>query len=93
MTSASSINVLGSRYAFVLSEITPGDLEVRLNSFEVAIGPSAGKPAEAYLQGRIDKGCLVKSGSPRDVAAPEERIVRKAGYAAEMKDPFAVLLR
>lgn len=87
------INVLGSRYAFVLDEIKPGELEVRLDSFEVAIGPSTGKAAEAYLQGRIDKGCLVKSKSPRQVAMPQEKVVRKAGYTAEMKEPFAVLLR
>ncbi len=64
------INVLGSRYAFVLGEIRPGELEVRLNSLEVAIGPSAGKAAETYLQGRTDKGCLVKSESVRKVAVP-----------------------
>ena len=58
------INVLGSRYALVLSEIRPGELEVKLNGFEVATGPSTGKPAEAYLQGRIDKGCFVERLGP-----------------------------
>jgi hypothetical protein len=87
------INVLGSRYAFVLGEIRPGELEIALNSLEVGIGPSSGRAAEAYLQGRTDKGCLVRSKAARTVAIPDEKRVRKGEYTAEMRDPFAVLLR
>lgn len=87
------IKVTGSRYALVLDEIQPGDLDISLNMFEVAVGPSAGKPAEAYLQGRTDKACFVKSREPRLVNAPPEKLIRKANFVAKLKDPYAVVLR
>ncbi len=86
------IQVIGSRYALVLDEIKPGDLEITLTEFEVALGPSTGKAAEAYLQGHIDKGCFTKSAQSRAEAA-QKRVVRKIGYTAQLKEPFAVLLR
>ena len=70
------INVSGSKYALVLDEIKPGDLEVSLNEFEVGVGPSVGKPAESYLQGRTDKACFVRSKAPR-VAQPGEKVLAK----------------
>jgi hypothetical protein len=90
------ITVTGSRYAFVLDEIKPGGLEVALNELEVGIGPSTGKAAEAYLRGRTDKGCLMKSQHPRTFEGEEKeraKLMRKVGYTAELKEPFAVLLR
>ena len=35
--------VTGSRYAIVLDEITPGQLDLDLGQFEVGIGPSRGR--------------------------------------------------
>jgi hypothetical protein len=87
------VKVTGSRYAFVLDEIKPGDLELPLNGYEVGIGPSVGKPAESYLVGHTDKACLVHSRAARNVESDNGRIVRKIEHLAEMKDPFAVLLR
>ena len=87
------ITVTGSRYALVLDEIKPGELDLPLNCYEVGIGPSSGKAAETYLQGRIDKACLIQSPASRSSLGKEEKIVRKVGYSAEMKEPFAVLLR
>jgi len=87
------IKVTGSRYALVLDEIQPGDLEVNLNRYEVAVGPSAGKPAEAYLQGRTDKACFVKSREERIIETPSENHTRKANFFAKLKDPYAVVLR
>jgi hypothetical protein len=85
--------VTGSRYALVLGEITPAEFEIDLRSFEVGVGPSRGRNAEEYLQGRTDKACLIRS----DVSRPEffstTSSVRKIGYIAKMKDPFAVILR
>jgi hypothetical protein len=45
--------------------------------------------ADDYLQGRIDKACLIQRDSPDDVA--EEMM--KIDLMARLKDPFAVLLR
>lgn len=88
-----NILVTGSRYAFVLDEIKPGDLNITLAHFEVAIGPSQGKAAEAYLQGHVDKACFVKSDKARTVGAPPGKLIRKARFSAELKEPYAVLLR
>lgn len=86
------IKVTGSRYAMVLDEIKPNDLDLPLDEYEVAYGPSKGKPACEYLRGRTDKGCLVKR-AVSGVIAPDDRIVRKVGFIAELKEPYAVLLR
>jgi hypothetical protein len=87
------IVVTGSRYALVLDEIRPGDLEVALYDYEVAVGPSAGKAAELYLQGHVDKGCFVRSQQSRGPEAERERLIRKIGFSAELQEPYAVLLR
>lgn len=87
------IKVTGSRYALVLDEIKPGDLEIPLNQFEVGIGPSIGRPAEAYLKGHTDKACLIASGKPRLTDMPSSKLLRRIEYTAALKDPFAVLLR
>ena len=55
------IEVTGSRYALILDEIVPGDLNIRARDFVVGVGPSRGKRAADYLQGRIDKACLTYS--------------------------------
>jgi hypothetical protein len=86
------VHVTGSRYAFVLDEIKPGELDLDLGEFEIGIGPSRGIPAEAYLKGRTDKGCLIRSARPNLPVGRAERI-RKVKFQAELKDPFAVLLR
>lgn len=87
------IKVTGSRYALVLDEIQPGDLDVRLNRYEVAVGPNFGKPAETYLQGRTDKACFVRSSTERVLETPAEKLQRKATFYARLKDPYAVVLR
>jgi hypothetical protein len=87
------ISVVGSRYAFILDEIQPGDLDIELAKYEVAVGPSSGKPCEAYLSGHVDKGCFVKSTKPRATDATAGKLVRKARFFAKLKEPYAVLLR
>lgn len=67
-----------------------GDLDLPLNEYEVGIGPSLGKSAEDYLQGRTDKGCLTKSSKVR---LPSEKSIRHVGFYAKMQEPFGVLLR
>jgi len=88
----SGISVLGSRYALVLDEIKPGDLEINLAEYEVAIGPSSGKRADAYLQGRVDKGCFARSDQSL-AFADARKAMHKAGFIGRLKEPFGVLLR
>jgi hypothetical protein len=85
------IRVVGSRYALVLGEIKPTDLEVQLEQYVVGIGHSRGKKAADYLQGRIDKGCFLRSTEPVPASAPS--LKRRLKLSAELVDPYAVLLR
>lgn len=84
----SGIVVTGSRYAVVLDEIKPGQLDLDLGQFEVGVGPSRGRNAAEYIRGRVDKGCFVASEVPDPTAK-----IRKIGFQARLIDPYAVMLR
>ena len=86
------IEVTGSRYAVVLDEIKPGRLDLDLAKFEVGIGPSRGRNADAYVRGRVDKGCFVAAGSVSAQSVPAGRIV-PIEYHASLLEPYAVMLR
>ncbi|HVU86438.1 MAG TPA: hypothetical protein VHD36_03910 [Pirellulales bacterium] len=84
------IEVTGSRYALVLDEIVPGDLDVSPDEFVVGVGPSRGRRAVDYLQGRIDKACLCKEeGAPPQKPSAAKQIK----FMAKLLDPYAVLLK
>lgn len=83
------IEVTGSRYALILSEIRPGDLIFPANDYSVGIGPSQGKLASEYLRGHVDKGCFTR----RIDAQSSSDKIRQIGYVAEMADPYAVFLK
>jgi hypothetical protein len=84
------IAVRGSRYALVLGEIRPGDLEVDLLQYRVGAGPSAGRIASDYVQGRVDKACLERVEAPPDGTGAN---IIKVTYTAPLKEPYAVLLK
>ena len=86
------IEVTGSRYALVLDEIKPGQLNLHASEYQVGIGPSRGKPADIYLHGRVDKGCLTRGavGAP---ATPSPDKLRQISHVARMQEPYAVILR
>lgn len=87
------IEVTGSRYAIVLDEIKPGNLDLDLSELEVGIGPSRGRNAADYVKGRVDKGCFVASGSSAvDETVVNPRIV-PIRYQARLLEPYAVMLR
>lgn len=86
------INVTGSKYALVLGEIQPGELEIPLDGYVVGIGPSRGKVADQYLRGRVDKACL----EPIPEAAADHDLskgVRRGKFVAALQEPYAVILR
>ena len=85
------IIVRGSRFALVLDEILPGDLDIPAYSCSVGIGPSRGRPAGEYIQGRVDKACLVRDSSR--LSTETEDKVLQVQYAAKLQDPFAVFVR
>ena len=86
------IVVTGSRYAVVLDEIEPGNLDLNLRDFEVGIGPSRGRNAAQYLKGRVDKGCFVASNSADGELDPPMSMV-SIGFQAKLLEPYAVMLR
>jgi hypothetical protein len=86
------ITVTGSRYALVLDEIQPGDFLLDTREFEIGIGPSRGKRADDYLQGRTDKACLVRT-TGQLVGLPDAKQVKQIDLIAKLRDPYAVLLR
>ncbi len=86
------IEVTGSRFAIVLDETTPGQLDLNLADFEVGIGPSRGRNASKYLRGRVDKGCFVSTGSKDRDPDIQQKIV-PIGFQARLLDPYAVMLR
>ncbi len=88
----SGVHVTGSRYALVLGEIGPNDLEFSLNEYEVGIGRSLGRPAEDYVKGRVDKGCFVRRENSGGDQPTSESII-SIGYEAHLAKPYAVLLR
>lgn len=84
------IEVIGSRYALILDEIKPGDLEICVGNYEVGIGPSRGKNASEYIQGHVDKACLV-STSKR--ISPVESKIKCIETCAKLLEPYAVILK
>ena len=81
------IQVRGSRYALVLNELEVGDLEINLADYRVGIGPKEGRAANAYIKGRVDKGCFSYSGRSND-----DSTIKKISLVATLQEPYAVLL-
>ena len=84
------VKVRGSRYALVLGELQTEDLMVDLARYQVATGPSTGRPAADYIKGRVDKGCLELNPSP-SIHLPSKEV--HVTLSAEVQQPYAVLLR
>jgi hypothetical protein len=82
-------HVSASKYALVLDHIELVDEVVDLSQFEIAIGPSEGRPASGYLLGRVDKACVRRSFSAAGRVAAPHRVLARARLAP----PYGVLLR
>ena len=83
------IVVTGSRYALVLGELQEGDLDVDISHYHVGYGPSRGKFASDYIQGRVDKACISRS----ETTSPGEDTIKHISHIAKLTDPFAVFVR
>lgn len=84
------IEVRGSRYAVVLDELQDGDLDIDLSSYKVAVGPSMGKIATKYIDGRVDKACITLNVQRPIEIEPQ---IKKIRFAAKIKAPYAVFTR
>ena len=93
--------VTGSRYALILDEIKPDAIEIDTTKYQVGIGPSRGRTADKYLKGRIDKACLTVAAdleesqnlTEDDEVVTKKKTIKIAEFSAELKEPYAVLLR
>ena len=84
----SAINVLGSRYALCIDELTKVDETIDLGHLRVAVGNSRGLSGSQYVRGRVDKACFEVA----DSALGEPNPVH-IGVTARIVAPYAVLLR
>lgn len=83
------ITVRSCRYALVIRNLRPVSEVLDLNSYSVAVGPNEGKRLSEHIRARIDKACAL----PRVVDQTTTASPIKIGLAAELTEPFAVLLR
>lgn len=86
------IKVTGSRYAIVLDEIKPEEIEIPISAYEVGSGISRGRSANEYIRGHVDKACL-ELNLNRIPEAEMDQKVKKISYVARLKDPFAVFVK
>ena len=82
--------VLGSRYALFIKNIREEEFLLPLAQTKVAVGPSEGRRGDVYVQGRVDKACLIMD----EQSAPKaEQPVRPIRLVADIVRPYAALLR
>lgn len=86
------IEVRGSRYALVLDQLQPLEIDVDLRELQVGVGPSRGRAANTYIVGQADKGCFIYVPA-RDPLEPDRKATKHIGVMAKVKAPYAVLVR
>jgi len=87
------INVRGSRYALVIKDLHREELQIPLEQTRVAVGRSEGQLGSKYIQGRVDKGCLVVTPEPIVHDDPDLTKTVKINLVADLVEPYAVFLR
>lgn len=87
------VNVLGSRYAFVVGSLLRSSMTLPLHRTVVAIGPSAGRLGSSYVAGRVDMACLTMLGKNEVSEASPPNCERKIQFVGTLLSPYAVFLR
>lgn len=86
------IEVRGSRYALTIKNLRRDEIALPLHLTRVPVGPSTGRVGSRYVQGRVDKACLVIDPAG-EWPAEEGGDEREIGLVAELVKPYAVYLR
>lgn len=86
------INVLGSRYALAIKGLRAEEFELPIARSRVALGASQGRFGHRYIQGRVDKACLILGEDLDRVPEPDEKIIG-INLVAELCEPYAVFMR
>ena len=87
------INAVGSRYALLIEDLKEEEFDLPLAQTEVAVGPNAGRVGGQYIQGRVDKACLVVRDEPMRVNDAKHARSIPIRLTATLKAPYAVFLR
>lgn len=87
-----TINVLGSRFALVIDELRQEELVLPLSQTRVAVGNNQGRVGSRYIQGQVDKACLVVTDQPEQANVAEKHEVQ-ISLVAKLAPPYAVFLR
>lgn len=87
------INAVGSRYALLIEDLNETEFELPLAQTEVAVGPNTGRVGGQYIQGRVDKACLVMREEPMRVNDPKHARSIPIRLTAKLRAPYAVFLR
>ncbi|MGE4243302.1 hypothetical protein [Ramlibacter sp.] len=84
------IHVLGSRYALVIESLDMVEMTIALEDSAVGVGRMRGAKGDKYIQGHVDKACLVfqPGGAPEPTG---KQVALK--LAARLHAPYAVLLK
>lgn len=84
------IQVLGSRYALVITNLRTERFTLPLDATRVAVGLASGRSGSRFVQGRVDKACLtVEAHDKQNDHASERQIT----LVADILPPYAVFLR
>jgi hypothetical protein len=87
------VNAVGSRYALVIESLDEAEFDLPLAQTEVAVGPSMGRIGGQYIQGRVDKACLIIREEPALVNDPRHARNIPIRLTAKLRAPYAVFLR
>ena len=87
-----AINVLGSRYALVITDLRKEEIELPLSMTRVAIGNCQGRAGDRYISGRVDKACLEVTEMPVETAQSSNTNIH-INLVAEVHQPYAVYVR
>ncbi len=80
------VEIKSSRYALIMGDLRPNEMELDLSSYVVAVGPSEGRRLSEYIRGHVDKGCAIQA-----TPVPPRTPIRVA-FTAVLVPPFAVFL-
>jgi hypothetical protein len=75
------------KWALVLDRLEIIEAEIDLGDYEIAVGPSEGRPATEYLRGQSDKACLRRTPGRSDADC------RAVVMRGRLSSPWAVFLR
>lgn len=84
------IEVKGSRYALVITDLAWVDTFLPLEQTQIPIGPNLGRRGDHYVTGLVDKACLQVTDNNAPVDGQDHRHIT---LAANIREPFAVFLR